>query len=609
MLERLGRLSPCTQRILLIIGCLVLYCVWFIRVPLTEWDEVRYGDATRYMVATHNYMIPHYNGDYRFQKPILYYWIQSLPVRAFGVKEWAARLPSALLAILLVLLLHGFLLYWLPRRTAPEDDRARMRARGAALLGAIALATMPLLAIWARGATTDITTTFFICCALLAMLHADLLNAAAPQAPHAGGRWYVLSAAAMGLGFLTKGPMGLLIPGLVWLIYHGWQRNLSAEARRVPWGWAALVFVMTGLPWYVATYHYVKWDFNYHFFVIENGSRFANTMETHGTNSRVIGFFIYLATAILLVFPYSAFVLRDLFAPFAGQAQLAGDQVLGRMRRFAWVWVWVVIGLFSLAKTQLPSYIQAITVAAAILFTLHALGRLHPLESTRPASRTAEKGKWLETGLLLLVSLVFVVGAIIFLQMGMHGTLSGVFGQAPIPFPQGDIGQYTVALAGTFLLIGLAISLLRNNSEHLLSRVISGWTLLWAALVLAAGPCLVRASYQYPMQLGEYLRQHTPANEPVLVYARNPSEALVYYARRPLQLIPMQAHEDPAAPSAFRDAYYNLYDQQERFLIITDSSQLKAFHFAQTLTHAGDYYLFEIDPRAIRQQLHVGSGD
>jgi 4-amino-4-deoxy-L-arabinose transferase-like glycosyltransferase len=606
MLERLGRWSSNTQRILLVLGCLLLYCVWFIRVPLTEIDEVRYSEATRYMVATQNYMIPHFNGAYRFQKPILYYWIQSVSIRLFGVNEFAARFPSGVIAILLVLLLHAFLLYWLPRRVAPGDAAGRQRARGAALLGAIALATMPLIAIWARGATTDITLTFFISCALLAMLHADLLTAEEPDTPGKSRGWYVLSAAAMGLAFLTKGPMGLAIPGLAWLVYHAMQRNLGAEARRVPWGWAALVFVLVAAPWYIATYHYVKMAFITHFFMDENLARFSNTMETHGANSRMVGLVLYLPIAIITLFPYSAFLLRDLFTPFAGHAQLAGDLLLARLRRFSWVWLGSVIALFSLSKTQLPSYIQSIAAAAAILFTLQVLGWLSPSTTTGPLRSAASRwGQWVAAGVLLLLSLAFVLGPLYALYLGNEGKVAGSLGGALIPLFQGEIGMCAVVLTGAFLLIGLALNLLRGDAGRLISHVTISWIFLWTALVLAVAPGLIRASYQYPMQLGEYIRWHTPPNEPVLVYAKNPSEALIYYAQRPLKLYSKPDTLTPSTPTPYDDAFNDLWDSRQRFLVLTDASQLKTLRVGHTLTHAGSYFIIEIDPREIMRTWNL----
>jgi 4-amino-4-deoxy-L-arabinose transferase-like glycosyltransferase len=245
------------QRLLLVAGCAVLFCVWLTWVPLTEIDEARYTEATREMLQTGNYLIPHFNGHPRYQKPVLYYWIQSCSMRAFGISEQAARLPSALAVTLTVLLLHAFLLHWL----APEemDEEKKRIRRGAVFLGAASLAIVPLMAIWARSAVTDPTLTLFITGAMLALLQAELLSVTEP-APHLR-RWYLLASACMALAFLTKGPVGVVLPVVAWTLYHLSRRTLGAAARTVPWVGAILLFLLIAAPWYIATYFSVKWEF------------------------------------------------------------------------------------------------------------------------------------------------------------------------------------------------------------------------------------------------------------------------------------------------------------------------------------------------------------
>ncbi|HEX2949100.1 MAG TPA: glycosyltransferase family 39 protein, partial [Armatimonadota bacterium] len=246
MLERLGAISPRNQRILLILGCAVLFCVWFVRVPLIEPDETRYTEATREMVASANYIIPHYNFEHRFQKPIFYYWVQSAARIAFGPSEAAARFPSALFAIAMVFLLHGFLMRWLRRWAGKDNEQKQKVAQGTAFLGAISLAILPLIAIWTRVAVTDITLTFFITGALISLLQASL------EEKRPTG-WYLLAAFFCGMAFLTKGPIGIAIPGLVWLVFHIRQKTILSELRRVPWVLAILILLAINLPWYLST--------------------------------------------------------------------------------------------------------------------------------------------------------------------------------------------------------------------------------------------------------------------------------------------------------------------------------------------------------------------
>src|ERR1700744_4168407 len=64
--------------------------------PLTDRDEVRFAEASREMIQRGDYVVPWFNGNYRFDKPILIYWCQSTSYRIFGDNDFAARFPSAL---------------------------------------------------------------------------------------------------------------------------------------------------------------------------------------------------------------------------------------------------------------------------------------------------------------------------------------------------------------------------------------------------------------------------------------------------------------------------------------------------------------------------------
>jgi 4-amino-4-deoxy-L-arabinose transferase-like glycosyltransferase len=591
MLERLGRLSPGTQRVLLLAGCLLLYFVWLTRVPLTEIDEVRYSEATREMLVKQDYVIPFFNGVYRFQKPILYYWIQSVPVRLLGVNEVAARLPSAVLATVLVLLLHALLLCWLPRSDAGSDEARARRGRGAALLGAAALATMPVIAIWARAATTDITLTLFIVGALLAMLHADLLGASAPAAPVRAIRgWYLLAALSIGLAFLTKGPMGLLIPALAWVVYHGLQRNLRVEARRFPWVLAILIFLAVTVPWYAATYVRVHWQFLQHFFMEENVGRFSTVMQGHGSSNRLQALGGYLLMIIATPALYTAFLLREFITPFGGDARLNAGTVLPRMRRFALVWFCTVIAIFAPSKTQLPSYIQSFAPAIAILFSIHILGRLSVPAVRLPRTSRTRWAYRVELFFLSLLGVIFVAGPIYAL---LQDKVSGPLGGEPFPHPMAEIALALVAVVGLPLLGGMVYWSIRRNAAWLIGWTMSGWSLLLLVLFLAVAPLAIRSSYRYSVDVGTFLRTCPPGA--VVNYSAHPSEDLTYYAQRTITLLSRNADSRQDCVQTLRDDLA----REGRVVVVTDMrgiGDLYAVGHMSVLKEFGDIRVIEIRP-------------
>lgn len=67
--------------------------------PLFTPDEGRYSEIAREMIKTHDFITPRLNGVVFLDKPILYYWLQVLSIKLFGLNEWALRFWPALLGI------------------------------------------------------------------------------------------------------------------------------------------------------------------------------------------------------------------------------------------------------------------------------------------------------------------------------------------------------------------------------------------------------------------------------------------------------------------------------------------------------------------------------
>ncbi|MHB9134074.1 MAG: ArnT family glycosyltransferase [Armatimonadota bacterium] len=560
MLERLGRVSVRGQRVILIVGCLLMYGLWLSWVPLSGVDELRYSEATREMVSSGEYIIPYFNFTQRYQKPILYYWVQAASVRLFGVNEVAARLPSALMALGLVLLVHGFLLRWLPTRLPPDDREGQARARGAAWLGAIALGTVPLCAIWARAAVTDMMLTLCIALSALALLHADLLRATGVE-PRQIRRWYLWAAVAAALAFLTKGPVGLVIPALVWLLYHLRQRDLRQVGGQTPWVSATALFLVVAAPWYAATYLVDGPGFLRQFFLSENVARFTTTQEGHGADSYFVGLLTFLPVAILALFPYSATLLRDLLLPFSAHAQVRDDPVLARIRRFGWAWIWGVIGLFSLSRTQLPSYIQSIIGGMALVIAVHALGRFSPREE-EGAVRRRRWADALEVGVWLLLGTAFTGGVAYALQQEAPGGSAWVLSY---PQPAATVVVVLTVLSGLLFLFGVLLACQRP--ALCTAWVAATWTLLMSVLVLGAGSLYTFSTSGVVALVGQYVRQ-CPANEPLLAYCGNTPEGLVYYARRPVVFC---TKSRPNALARVRDSLR----ERPSALLVTDATGLQ----------------------------------
>jgi 4-amino-4-deoxy-L-arabinose transferase-like glycosyltransferase len=302
--------------------------------PLFDLDEGAFSQATREMMYSGNYLSTWLDGQPRYDKPILSYWMQALAVHLFGPQEWAFRLPSAIAAGLWVGVVYGF-------------ARERLGAAGAgaaALLIAFSLGPMVI----GRAATADAWLNLWLTLTFLEIARWQ-------ENP----RQNVLMRAYlwMGLGFLTKGPVAIAIPLLASLVFF------LAEGRGREWfraifnghGWVILAVV--ALPWYLLILLREGTGFFYGFFVEHNLNRFLHTREGHG------GSLFYYALVLPLV-----------LLPFAGWFLAT----LGRLRYrpqglelLSWVWFGVTFILFSLSSTQLPHYILYGTTPLLLLLAIH----------------------------------------------------------------------------------------------------------------------------------------------------------------------------------------------------------------------------------------------
>jgi len=180
--------------------------------PLTDRDEVRFAEASREMIQRGDYVVPWFNGAYRFDKPILIYWCQSTSYRIFGVNDFAARFPSVLFTTGTALIL----VRW-GRRLAD--------ARTGFFAGVMFVAGLHI-AVMGRAATADMALIFFYTLTVWSGWEWTR-----PGQPHRI-RWWWIFFVGFALTFLAKGPEGYL--PLVGLVICRWLHRADFELRPVP---------------------------------------------------------------------------------------------------------------------------------------------------------------------------------------------------------------------------------------------------------------------------------------------------------------------------------------------------------------------------------------
>ncbi len=201
---------------------------------LNEPDEGRYSEIGREMAAGNSWLVPHLNGFPHFQKPPLVYWLTATGFRIFGVNEWGARFPSALAAFGTVIAT------WMIARRLFDARVATTAAL--VLVGGLEFFGM------ARMLTPDMLMTFWITAAIACLVRA--VTPAAPSASGAPSRWMWGFFVCQGLGFMTKGPMALVVPSGAALGWWWFARKTPASIR-IPWVRGLAIALALGLAWFV----------------------------------------------------------------------------------------------------------------------------------------------------------------------------------------------------------------------------------------------------------------------------------------------------------------------------------------------------------------------
>ena len=353
------------------------------------WDanEAFYAETPREMLASRDFVNPRFNFQPRFNKPVLPYWTVAAIYRVAGVSERAERMPIAIGALVLVLTTCG--LGYL------------VRSPDAGLLAGIVLATTPRFLMFARRIIIDVHLAMFAALTLLCFVLVELYPARR--------RLYLPAMyVAAGLGTLTKGPVAVLLPGLVFFLHLAFERRLG-DIRHMMLPTGALIGLAVVLPWYVLVYLQNGWTYIQSFVVGENLLRYAQTI---GVQSR--GMFFYLPVMLGDLFPWSVFLPVVLVAALGRRPLVVPPNGTATQRaivRLLALWIAVIVVFFSFSRTKQDLYILPIVPAeAALIGALIAAGLD---EAASPAA--VRLLRWLTmaaglmvavTGLVLLVSVV-----------------------------------------------------------------------------------------------------------------------------------------------------------------------------------------------------------
>lgn len=299
--------------------------------PFLNPDEGRYASASYEMAFglngnTPDWLVPHFDGVTRLNKPPLIYWTTATFFKLFGPSSFAGRLPSAFGSLVILIVLW----VW----------ASRVWGRRAAALSALVWATGMFPAAMGRVSNTDMLLSASVALASFGAFW--VLEASSKR-----GRAIATGVMALGMGFalLSKGPVGVALPLVGMVLYVLLSRSRVTPDRLSRVGLALLGALVIGLPWFLLVAQH-RPTFLHDFLVVENAKRFSGGENFHTKTSP----FYYLPVIIGGLLPWTAFLI----------AVIGHRNTDGRARRtrlFLWIWALGIVAFFSVSHTKLVSYV------------------------------------------------------------------------------------------------------------------------------------------------------------------------------------------------------------------------------------------------------------
>jgi 4-amino-4-deoxy-L-arabinose transferase-like glycosyltransferase len=342
------KISRATADWLLLAGfCGFLFLFGLAYFGLIGADEPRYAQVAREMLARHDWITPTLGGKAWLEKPPLYYWQAMLAYGIFGVSDWAARLPSAVDATLMVVATYLFL-----KRFRPgfQLDGALMTASAAGVVG------------FARAASTDMPLAAMFTIAMLAWYAWYESNS---------HRYLAAFYCFLAFGMLAKGPVAPLLAAIIIVIFAAAKNDYQLLWRTL-WLPGVVLFCALALPWFIAVQ--MKEPEFFRIFILEhNVARFGTNLYRHKEP-----FWYYVPVALLALIPWTVFAAAA-FAEttrvwWAERREMLGTEDV--LNAFLLIWLVVPVIFFSFSQSKLPGYVVPALPAGTLLLAEYVRRRV-----------------------------------------------------------------------------------------------------------------------------------------------------------------------------------------------------------------------------------------
>ncbi len=357
------------------------------------WDanEAFYAETPREMLESGNWLRPTFNFQTRLKKPPLTYWVVLLSYKAAGISEFAVRLPGALAALGVVLLTFGI-------------GRSLFNTRAATIAAVVVGLTLRTVLL-ARKLPIDILLLFCLTATAYFLVRAIRADSK--------GCW-ILAYFCAGLGFLTKGPVGLAIPFGATLVYLAFNRTSARIRPRLWLGLPILCAII--LPWYVLIIHYSGgWSAILPFFLQDNIGRYVS--QSYGpTHGPLFYFSVFLGD----FFPWSFMVLPAGYVLWRSGGR--SNPLRHTAHGFPLAWCLFVFVFFSIAKNKQEYYLAPLYPMAAVVLG----AALDQSLQLRKALTAGERSLWVSAFYAIALVILGLAAFLFVLLPAAIPNLSGV---------------------------------------------------------------------------------------------------------------------------------------------------------------------------------------
>jgi 4-amino-4-deoxy-L-arabinose transferase-like glycosyltransferase len=361
---------------ILIIAVSALLFIPFIgNVHLFDWDEINFAESAREMIVTGDFLNVRVNYDFFWEKPPFFIWVQVVSMKIFGINEFAARFPNALLGIITLLILFN-----IGKKHFNEKF---------GLIWVFAYAGSVLPHFYFKSGIIDPWFNLFI---FLGIYYFVIYLISEKRQT----KFVIISAIFIGLGTLTKGPVALLmflISGFVYLLINKFKMRITF--------WDILIYVISFL--FVGGFWFILQLINGNYDILHDFVKYQiSLLDSHVAGHE--GFFGFHFVVILIgVFPASVFALKS-FRKFSD------DQKTKILRQWMMILFWAVLILFSIVRTKIIHY-SSLAYFPLTFFAAYAIFKTDKEE--------LKKSK-LISGILIFIAFIFAAAVFAFQYVGLN---------------------------------------------------------------------------------------------------------------------------------------------------------------------------------------------